>query len=188
MGYVMDHDLLAQLLDWVRSRYFGKYRGTVSDNADAAKRGRLKVKVPAVLGDLEVWAMPCVPYAGDQVGFYCLPEAGTGVWVEFEGGDPSFAIWSGCFWADGEIPGPEQAAKKTWRTGAVTMLLDDDAKEMSVEAQDGGKLTVGDDVKAEREQASHTVSTSGVTAEMSGKKADLSSASFSVNDGALEVT
>ena len=45
----MDHDVLAQLLDWVRSRYFGKYRGTVTDNADATQRGRLKVKVPAVL-------------------------------------------------------------------------------------------------------------------------------------------
>ena len=54
----MDTELLQQLLDWVRSRYFGKYRGTVSDNTDPASRGRIKVRVPAVLGDLEVWAMP----------------------------------------------------------------------------------------------------------------------------------
>ena len=65
----MENGVIGQLIDWVRSRYFGKYRGTVTDNADPTSRGRLKVNVPAVLGDLEVWAMPCVPYAGDGVGF-----------------------------------------------------------------------------------------------------------------------
>src|SRR2546427_1710363 len=91
----------AALLEYLRTHYFGKYRGTVSDNDDPTARGRIKLKVPAILGDLEVWAMPCVPYAGDQVGFYSLPPAGAAVWVEFEGGDPSYAIWAGCFWADG---------------------------------------------------------------------------------------
>ena len=42
---------------------------------DPTSRGRLKVKVPAVLGDVEVWAMPCVPYAGDGVGFYVCPRS-----------------------------------------------------------------------------------------------------------------
>ncbi len=83
----MDHELTEQLLEWVRSHYFGKYRGTVEDNNDTTGRGRLQVSVPSLLGNNKVWAMPCVPYAGDQVGFFCLPEQQTGVWVEFEGGD-----------------------------------------------------------------------------------------------------
>src|SRR3954468_5999011 len=100
----MNPDLLDDLHTWIRSHFFGKYRGTVTDNNDTTNRGRLKVTVPAVLETLEVWAMPCVPYAGDSVGFYMMPENGSGVWVEFEGGDPSFPIWSGCFWADDELP------------------------------------------------------------------------------------
>ncbi len=44
----MENELLQQLLDWVRNRYFGKYRGTVTDNADTTSRGRIKVRVPAV--------------------------------------------------------------------------------------------------------------------------------------------
>ncbi|HEX6229566.1 MAG TPA: phage baseplate assembly protein V, partial [Solirubrobacterales bacterium] len=71
------------------SSYFGKYRGTVEQNLDPLQQGRLQVKVPAVLGDGTLsWAMPCVPYAGSQVGFYAVPPIGANVWVEFEGGDP----------------------------------------------------------------------------------------------------
>ena len=47
-------DLTQELLTWVRGHFFGKYRGTVSDNADPTNRGRMKVKVPAVLGTVEV--------------------------------------------------------------------------------------------------------------------------------------
>ena len=48
--------------------------------------------------------MPCVPYAGDGVGFKFLPAPGSGVWVEFEGGNLNHPIWSGCFWGDDEVP------------------------------------------------------------------------------------
>ena len=52
---------------------------------------RIKAKVPAVLGDAESgWCMPCVPYAGPKVGIAFLPEVGSGVWIEFEGGDVSY--------------------------------------------------------------------------------------------------
>jgi uncharacterized protein involved in type VI secretion and phage assembly len=99
-----DFDLM---LDFIRNRYFGKYRGVVVDNQDPTHRGRLKVSVQPVLGGLQVWAMPCVPYAGDGTGSYTMPAAGTGVWVEFEGGDPASPIWSGCFWADNQLPQDE---------------------------------------------------------------------------------
>src|SRR4030065_133093 len=85
-------------------QFFGKYRGEVVDNDDPTLRGRIKVLVPAVLGTLEAWAMPCVPYAGQGSGLYTLPKPGTQVWVEFEGGDPAYPIWSGCFWLDVGVP------------------------------------------------------------------------------------
>ena len=74
--------------------------------------GRVQVSVPAVLGDGRLsWAMPCVPYAGSQVGFFAIPPVGANVWVEFEGGDPDYPIWSGCFWGTGEVPAtPAMAA------------------------------------------------------------------------------
>lgn len=185
----MDLDPLEQLVDWVRQRHFGKYRGTVTDNADPSKRARLKVRVPAVLGDLELWAMPCVPYAGDSVGLYLLPESATGVWVEFEAGDPSYPIWTGCFWADDELPADATGAtKKVLRTEKSTVILDDDTPEVSIAVDDAGQLAIGDDVTTTRDQATHTVSTSGVKSEISGKSVAITTSSVSVNDGALEVS
>jgi uncharacterized protein involved in type VI secretion and phage assembly len=34
-----------------------------------------------------------------------MPQIGAGVWIEFEGGDPDYPIWSGCFWGlAAEVP------------------------------------------------------------------------------------
>ena len=86
-------------------QFWGKYRGIVVDNEDALMLGRLQVSVPQALGEvLTAWAMPCVPYAGLQVGFYMMPPIGAAVWVEFEGGDLDYPIWAGCFWREGERP------------------------------------------------------------------------------------
>jgi len=183
----MDTELLQQLLDWVRSRYFGKYRGTVTDNTDPASRGRIKVRVPAVLGDLEVWAMPCVPYAGSQVGFYSLPASGAGVWVEFEAGDPSYPIWSGCFWADNELPDNNDAAIKIWKTDSLTLRIDDSSDELKAEASSGAKITISGDVKSETGNSTHTVSSSNIVSESGAGRVEVSSSLVNVNNGALEV-
>ncbi len=91
--------LVVELTEAVRSRYYGKYRGIVEDNEDPENLGRIKALVPEVLGDVKSgWALPCVPYAGEGSGQYFMPPAGAGVWIEFEAGDPSRPIWSGCWW------------------------------------------------------------------------------------------
>ena len=93
----MNDQAMMELLDRIRNRFYGKYRGSVTD-VDASTL-RIKAKVPAVLGDQESgWCMPCVPYAGKNVGMAFLPEQGSGVWIEFEGGDVSYPIWTGCYW------------------------------------------------------------------------------------------
>lgn len=85
----------------VENKYYGKYKGLVVDNNDPENLGRLRVKVPRILGEEVVsgWAMPCVPFGGakDQ-GFFFIPEVGARVWVEFEEGDPQDPIWVGTFW------------------------------------------------------------------------------------------
>ena len=124
-----DHAMLGALADAMQTRHYGKYRGRVERNLDPGNRARLQVKVPALLGDQPVWAMPCVPYAGKGVGLFALPPVGSGVWVEFEGGDLDYPIWSGCFWADGQISPAGDAAPhvKFWKTDAVSVRIDDQA-------------------------------------------------------------
>jgi uncharacterized protein involved in type VI secretion and phage assembly len=87
-------------------KYYGKYRGVVLNNVDPMQQGRLQVQVPDVTGlPPASWAMPCVPIAGIQTGMVALPIPGSGVWVEFEQGNPDHPIWTGCFWGSAaEIP------------------------------------------------------------------------------------
>lgn len=87
-------------------KYYGKFRGMVLNNIDPMQQGRIQVQVPDVAGLAPAtWAMPCVPIAGIQNGFFALPIIGSGVWVEFEQGDPEHPIWVGGFWGSAaEIP------------------------------------------------------------------------------------
>ena len=87
-------------------RFWGKYRGVVTDDSDPLAKGRLRARVPAVLGDEPSgWALPCVPYLGSGEGPALAPPVGSGVWIEFEEGDLSRPIWVGCMRADGSHPG-----------------------------------------------------------------------------------
>lgn len=80
-------------------RLYGKYRGMVLNNIDPMQMGRLQVQVPDVGGLIPVtWAMPCVPIAGLQNGWFAPPMIGSGVWVEFEQGHIDYPVWVGCFW------------------------------------------------------------------------------------------
>jgi uncharacterized protein involved in type VI secretion and phage assembly len=108
--------ILADLVTRVESRFLSKYRGTVVDNRDPEQLGRLRLRVPSVLGRDVVtgWALPCAPYGGDAgQGLLFVPEIGAGVWVEFEEGDLEFPIWVGTYWSkpghQNEMPKPNRA-------------------------------------------------------------------------------
>ena len=85
-----------------RQLYYGKYRGKVENNIDPLLLGRLQVSVPGVLGERPAELGDAVRRRtpGTGVGFFAVPPIGANVWVEFEGGDPDYPIWSGCFWGD----------------------------------------------------------------------------------------
>jgi len=141
-----------RLLDRVENRYLGKYTGFVSDNSDPENRGRLRVKVPSVLGPdvISGWALPCAPFGGQAgQGFFFVPEVGAGVWVEFEGGDPDYPIWSGCFWAEGEVPVTSSkneimAEKKVLKTVVATITLNDSVSDggVTIETNQDPKMKI----------------------------------------------
>lgn len=111
-----------------RQQYIGKFRGKVVDNVDPLFQGRIMAEVPALPGSLLNWALPCTPYAGLDVGFYAIPPIGANVWIEFEGGDPNYPIWAGCFWGPEDIlhvPEPPPPETKVFKTEFITMILDD---------------------------------------------------------------
>ncbi|MDQ1071901.1 phage baseplate assembly protein V [Streptomyces canus] len=90
------------------NRYLGKFRGRVVSNDDPLRIGRVTVEVPDVLGDEpSTWALPCLPFTGPESGQFVVPPPGAGVWVEFEQGDPSFPVWTGCWYGTAEELPPD---------------------------------------------------------------------------------
>jgi uncharacterized protein involved in type VI secretion and phage assembly len=129
------------------ARHYGKYRGTVSDNQDPRKQGRLKVRVPEILGDVDSgWALPCAPYAGEKTGVYAVPPAGAGVWVEFEAGDVSRPIWVGCWWGSDKLPTDEGGGaatpdvKITRSEEGLLLALHDDDKVIALSDANGSNI------------------------------------------------
>jgi uncharacterized protein involved in type VI secretion and phage assembly len=163
---------------------YGKFRGTVVNNIDPERRGRLLVQVPDVQALFpSSWAMPCVPFAGSSAGVYVVPPIGAGVWVEFEQGDPEYPIWVGGFWGgSSELPGPAQQAVPPLQNivlqtpGETSLMLSD------TPGPTGGiVLKIGSG-------ASIAINDVGITiSNGKGAKIELSGASVTVNQGALVV-
>lgn len=138
---------LTRLASDYRNRFYGKYRGIVKTVMDGDDLGKLVVKVPEVYDDQDSPpAWPCAPFAGPQHGLVALPEKDDGVWVEFEAGDPSRPIWTGGWWAKGNMPKPAATKVRVWVTkGDLKIVLDDDGKELRLEHPKGGKISLTDD-------------------------------------------
>jgi len=131
-------------------RFFGKYEGVVTDTEDPLKIGRVRARVPAVLGERveSGWALPCAPFGGGKErGMLFLPQVGDTVWIEFAAGDVSRPIWVGTFWGapdstggaddlgsetgseaptgeDGAVASPALGVLKT--SSGHTLVFDDD--------------------------------------------------------------
>jgi hypothetical protein len=60
------------------------------------------------------------------VGSAC--PVGTNVWVEFEGGNTDLPIWSGCFWAEGELPVEATSSSRlVFKSNTISLSINDTA-------------------------------------------------------------
>ncbi len=161
-------------------RFYGKFRGKVTDNDDPSKLGRLRAQVIEVYGTHDSpWAMPSVPYAGDGVGLLLLPPVDAWVWFEFEHGEPDTPIWSGCFWLGQQTQklNASSPAIKILKTDSITITIDDSQKGQ-------GTITI-----ATAANASVTIQGSSITLDNgSNATVGLSSSTVQINGSALEVT
>ncbi len=162
-------------------KFWGKYRGVVTDINDPLMTMRIKAKVPDVYGDqASGWAMPCAPFGGDGVGFFALPTVGAGVWLEFEHGDPDHPVWVGAWWGSvAEVP-PVLLAPPYKKVLLVTpaghsITLDDTpgVGGITLETAEGAKVSMS---------STGLEITNGM-----GASIKLSGPQVSVNNGALDV-
>lgn len=120
MTYIDDVAPFEQTIRQQQTRYYGKYRAFVADNADPDKRGRCKLTVPSVLGETASdWALPCFAYGGAAgFGVIAVPPVGAQVIAEFLEGDLSGPMWTGAFWRTAEEP-PEEYTENDTPTAKV---------------------------------------------------------------------
>ena len=140
-----NQEIIARLIERVEGRFFGKYRGLVTDNKDPDNLGRLKAHVPRVLGLEETgWALPAFIYGGaSEQGLFALPDVGAGVWIEFEGGDLSYPVWTGTWFTSGAIPESAGPGQKVFKTkSGHKLVLDDDAGTVAITDSNGNKVTM----------------------------------------------
>jgi uncharacterized protein involved in type VI secretion and phage assembly len=177
----------------VGEKFYGKYRGTVVNNLDPMQLGRIQVMVPDVFGlSISSWAMPCVPIAGKQQGMFVLPQVGSGVWIEFEQGEPDYPIWVGGFWGiAAEVPAlalappppPPGQNIVIQTTGQNTFLLSD------VPGPTGGimlKTTTGAMILMNDVGVTIT-NGKGATIMMNGPAITITGSPVTINNGALTV-
>ena len=185
-GHAEQTQTMEQELVRHRAHLFGKYRGIVHGNTDDQSRGRLQVVVPQIGKSVVMWALPCVPYAGPQVGLFALPPVGAMVWVEFEAGNPSFPIWTGCLWGSSDIdPNDAKPTIKFFKTDKFILRIDDDAGEVRIAIN-------SDDPSGGTQIVMHasdlTLGSSKVKVQgAGGRTIDLDSQSVRVNTASLEV-
>lgn len=167
--------LLVDVAGEQRARFYGKYRGLVTEVGEGDLLGFVRARVPEVYHDQESpWAAPCVPFAGDGHGLMAIPEVGDGVWVSFEAGDISKPICDGYWWACDEHPEPGGTTVRTFATSnGHKLVLDEDGDEVRLEHGDGPSIVL---------------TGSEITLKVGSKKIVITSSSVKVNDGALEVT
>jgi hypothetical protein len=171
-------------------KFYGKYRGTVENNIDPLKMGRLLVRVPDISMTPLSWAMPCVPWAGLQMGMYVVPPINAGVWVEFEQGDPDYPIWVGCWWGSTpEIP----SIGSTSTTPGTSVVVIQTATQSAVVLSDVAIPPMqGPGVMLVSGPSSITLDATGVTITapkitLKGATVDINGVT-DINQGALKIT
>lgn len=89
------------------------YIGTVEDNEDPNKQGRLKVRIPELYGSIPKdhlpWATTSSPFGGgSNYGFFMVPPKGAKVKIHLWRNHPWFPEWYGTHWFKGEVPSEAQ--------------------------------------------------------------------------------
>ena len=195
-------EILSELIEHLENRFYGKFRGTITDTKDPKSLGRIRVKIPELLGDKETgWALPCLPYGGSKdIGFFVIPEVGSNVWIEFESGNLSYPIWTGVWWSEpssgNEVPSEAQKlepAVKILKTkaGHKIELHDTEGQEkISVTSKDGSNILMdskGIKLSADNGNSVITIDSQGIILSKGSNSIKITNTSVIINDVGLEV-
>lgn len=126
-------------------RIYGVTVGIVTDNEDPEKLGRVKLKLPDRLGNLETdWARVATIMGGNSMGAFFLPDVNDEVLVMFREGDIREPYVIGSLWNSKEKP-PEDNGDgknnikviKTRKGHTITIDDDDNGGGIEIKSENG---------------------------------------------------
>jgi uncharacterized protein involved in type VI secretion and phage assembly len=169
-----------------RRHIYGVAVGVVTNNQDPDGLGRVKVRLPWLSDDDETyWARIAVPMAGNDRGFYHLPEVDDEVLLAFEQGSIDRPYVLGALWNGKDKP-PEsnddgKNNKRTWksRSGHIVRLDDTNGSEKIEIVDKSGKnsivITTSDNKLTIQADSDITIQSSSGKVKISGNGIELSS-------------
>ena len=101
----------------IKTNFEMHYDGTVVDDEDPDKLGRLRVRIPELYGNIPVehipWATPSLTFGGGgdgdgNYGSFWIPPKKSKVHIRLRRGHPWFPEWYGVHWFKGEPPEESQ--------------------------------------------------------------------------------
>ena len=135
------------------NRVYEPVIGVVVDNKDPENLARVKVKYP-VLGekDTSFWAPIVELGAGEERGWFFLPEVEDEVLVMFEHGDIHRPLIVGALWNGKDVPPEKNDGKNERRTlmsrEGSKIIFDDDKGTVTIEDANGdGKIVISKENK-----------------------------------------
>jgi Type VI secretion system/phage-baseplate injector OB domain len=156
----------------------------VVSNIDPLQMGRILVEVPDILGnDPCIWAESASPLAGQGMGLYFVPPIKSGVWIEFQQGDPDHALWTGC-WRGAPTDAPPLAKAAVPATPPIVLGT---TTQNTIVVSDGplGPLTSGG-IMLQVGATMIVIGKDGI--KIIAPKIELTAPMVNVNQGALVIT
>jgi uncharacterized protein involved in type VI secretion and phage assembly len=117
----------------------------VTDNNDPEKLGRVKVKFSWMESEESPWLRISVAHAGNERGWYSIPEIDDEVLVGFENGDPDQPVVIGALWNGKDMPPPDAPEAEnniklfTTKSGNLIKFTDTGGSEEILVTQKDGK-------------------------------------------------
>lgn len=128
-------------------KYYGLYLAKVVNVSDSENRARLKVKCPAVYGDdVSGWCLPLGMPLGNQTADFHLPVVEDTVWLQFQGGNPEYPVWTFGVAPTGWLPDkavPGTYLKQT--QNGHTFYIDEEKDEIGIVLEGGKKWVINKD-------------------------------------------
>lgn len=157
-------------------RIYGVTVGIVTNNEDPEKLGRVKLKLPDRLGDLETdWARVASIMGGNSMGVFFLPDVNDEVLVIFREGDIREPYVIGSLWNNTEKPPQDNSDGKnnikviqTRKGHTITIDDDDEGGGIEIKTDNGTMINLDN-----KDSGKIAIESGGAKAKFDGNSNDI---------------